>query len=673
MTIGESVPELKLLEIDPWLAPYGGALKGRMDHYHHVLARLQALDGGLMGSATQAHKFFGVNYAPGGVWAREWAPGADSVSLIGDFNGWNRESHPLQRDEWGIWSLFLPAGEVELKHGDAVKLHIRSAIGAKDRLPATIRWVRRDPGTNDYVGRFWNPPTPYPWKNSKPPIRGGLKIYEAHVGMATEEFKIGSYREFADNVLPRIADLGYSAVQLMAIAEHPYYGSFGYHVSNYFAPSNWFGDPDDLRYLVDIAHGIGLRVIMDIVHSHAVKNQNEGLAYLDGTDHLYFHSGARGVHPQWDSMLFDYSKIEVQRFLLSNVRYWLEEFHIDGYRFDGVTSMLFRDHGIGQAFGSYDSYFDGNFDGESFAYLQLANQVIHQVDPQAITIAEDVSGLPGLALPIDAGGGGFDYRMAMGVPDYWTKLLREKRDEDWNLGAIYGTLLNRRHSEGYVGYAESHDQAIVGDKTLAFWLMDAKMYSNMSKFTPDFVVDRGVALHKMIRLITFALAGDAYLSFMGNEFGHPEWIDFPNAQNGYSYEHARRQWSLSEKSDLYYHDLLAFDKAMVTLDSQLGILNDKFIEQLFLHEDTRQLGFRRGPYVFLFNFHATESYASLRVPVPDAKNYRVVLDTDARAFGGHGNLEPGASYPAQPVPMYGRGQSIQVYLPARSAQVLLPE
>jgi 1,4-alpha-glucan branching enzyme len=458
----------------------------------------------------------------------------------------------------------------------------------------------------------------------------------------------------------------------MAVQEHPYYGSFGYHVSSFFAPSSRFGTPEELKELIDAAHGLGLRVVMDIVHSHAVKNTAEGLSGFDTSDYQYFHAGARGDHVAWDSKCFDYSKYEVQRFLLSNVRYWMDEFHFDGFRFDGVTSMLYLDHGLGKKFASYDEYFSGNVDKDALSYLMLANELAHTVNPAVITIAEDVSGMVGLARPVAEGGIGFDYRLAMGIPDYWIKLLKEKRDEDWNLNEIYHTLMNRRAHEKHIGYAESHDQAMVGDKTIAFWLMDKEMYWSMSKLTKNLAVDRGVALHKMLRLITFALGGEGYLNFMGNEFGHPEWIDFPRVGNNESYHYARRQWSLVDTEHLKYMGLNNFDRAMQMLDEQFNLLNDPFIEQLACHEDSRQLIFRRGPLVFVFNFHPTESYHDLRIPVPDPRDYRIVLNTDSKQFEGRGLVAEHQTYWKQDVAMYGRGQSVQIYLPARSAQVLAP-
>lgn len=674
-----------MVALDPWLGSYAPQLRARYAYFKSALAKIDAMGGGgkgggLLGPISLGHHYLGLNRGmengQPGVWYREWAPGAKELRIIGDFNGWDRSQHAMARDEFGIWSIFLPDREYadKLTHGSKVKVHVITEKFGQDRIPAYIRRVVQEANNPNFTGQYWNPPPheTYQWKHPAPTVKGGLRIYEAHIGMAQEEGKVGTYKEFTQKTLPRIASLHYNAIQLMAIMEHPYYGSFGYHVSNFFAPSSRFGTPEELKELLDTAHSLGLRVIMDVVHSHAVKNVNEGLNLFDGTDFQYFHAGGRGQHFAWDSMLFDYSRFEVQRFLLSNTRYWLEEFHFDGFRFDGVTSMMYLDHGLGKKFSSYDEYFGENVDRDAIAYLQLANLLTHEFNPQAITIAEDVSGMVGAARPVADGGLGFDYRLAMGVPDYWIKLLKEKSDEQWNLGDLWGVLLNRRRHEKHLGYSESHDQALVGDKTLAFWLMDKEMYWSMSKLAKNLIVDRGVALHKMIRLITFALAGEGYLNFMGNEFGHPEWIDFPREGNGYSYHHARRQWMLVDDPLLRYEGLNNFDRAMQLLDERFNLLEDPFIEQLACHEDTRQMIFRRGPLVFVFNFHPTESYNGLRIPVPDPKDYKIILNTDAKEFDGQGLVYPDVTYPKQDVPMYGRNQSVQLYIPARTAQVLMP-
>lgn len=669
---------IALIARDSWLQPYAGKLADRHAHYAAVLAQLESR-GGLLGQISQGHQYFGFNrgeyLGKGGVWYREWAPGALQLRVIGDFNNWDRWGHPMVRDAFGVWSLFLPDDKfaARLVHGSQIKVHVVGEDShGTDRIPAYIRRVEQDWKTGGWAGVYWNPPDPYVFRHSLPPLKGGLRIYEAHVGMAREEARIGTYAEFTKDILPRIARLGYNAVQLMAVIEHPYYGSFGYHISSFFAVSSRFGTPEELKELVDTAHNLGLRVLLDLVHSHAVKNTQEGLNLFDGTDHQYSHAGPRGHHPAWDSMLFDYAKYEVQRLLLSNIRYWLEEFRFDGFRFDGVTSMLYKDHGLGKPFNSYDDYFGPNVDEDAAAYLKLANQLAHLVNPNVITIAEDVSGMMGMARPVAEGGLGFDYRLAMGVPDYWIKLLKEKRDEEWNLGELFHTILNRRYGEMHIGYAESHDQAMVGDKTIAFRLMDQEMYWHMNKAGSTPVVDRGVALHKLIRLFTFSLAGEGYLNFMGNEFGHPEWIDFPREGNAWSMHYARRQWSLADNPALRYAGLNTFDREMQMLDERFHLLEDPLIELLMLHEENKLLIYRRGPLVFAFNFHPTASYADLRIPVPDPVDYRTVLDTDEPRFEGFGRVAPQMTHPREDISDHGRAQSIRIYLPNRSAEVFAP-
>lgn len=666
-----------LIAIDPWLEPYRDALKAR---YRPYLERKRSIEaqGGLLGAISQGHHYFGLNRGSHecemGVWYREWAPQAHYLALVGDFNFWDRGANPLARDEWGVWSVFLPDSvySERLLHGSRIKVHVATVEGALDRIPAYVRRVVQEEGTPHFAGQYWEPEQAYVWGNAAPTRYGGLRIYEAHVGMAQEIEGVGTFNEFSECILPRIAQLGYNAIQLMAVMEHPYYGSFGYHISNFFAVSSRFGTPEELKHLIDTAHGMGIVVIMDLVHSHAVKNLNEGLNRFDGTDYQYFHALPRGLHPAWDSLCFDYNRFEVLRFLLSNVRYWLEEYHFDGFRFDGVTSMLYQDHGLNRVFSSYEDYFGENADTDAITYLMLANDLTHAVNPNAITIAEDVSGMPGMARKTEEGGLGFDYRLAMGVPDFWIKLLKERRDEEWDLGEIYHVLMNRRPHEKHIGYSESHDQALVGDKTLAFRMMDSAMYWHMGKEEAHWVVERGVALLKLIRLMTFALAGEGYLNFMGNEFGHPDWIDFPREGNGFSYHHARRQWSLVDNENLRYAGLNRFDRAMLRLDAEYSLLEDPFIEQLAYFPQEQQIVFRRGSLVFAFNFHPTVSSAGLRIPVPDPYSYRLILDSDALEFSGQGRAAQDMVYPLQQSPFFGREQSLQIYLPARSVQVLAP-
>ena len=569
-----------------------------------------------------------------------------------------------------FWEIRLPSDR--MTHGDLLRLRLHWPGGSGDRLPAYAHRVIQDPSTLIFNAQVWEPPEGYRWINEAPPPIDPILVYETHVGMAQEKEGVGTYREFADHLIPRIRDAGYNTIQLMAVQEHPYYGSFGYQVSNFFAASSRFGSPEDLKYLVDSAHGAGLRVVMDLVHSHGVSNEVEGLSRFDGTLYQYFHDGPRGLHPAWDSRCFDYAKREVLRFLLSNCRFWLEEYRFDGFRFDGITSMLYRDHGLGKAFMSYDDYFSPNVDEDALSYLTLANELVHTVDPQAVTIAEDISGLPGLALPAEEGGVGFDYRFAMGIADNWIRLTKDVADENWRPGHLWYELTNRRAHEKSISYAECHDQALVGDQTLIFRLAGAAMYHHMHRDDPDPAMDRAMALHKMIRLITLATAGHGYLTFMGNDFGHPEWIDFPREGNNWSYHYARRQWHLADHPDLKYGLLAAFDRAMLDLVKTHGVFEDPWAHLVYEHNDDQVLAFARRDLLFVFGFHPTRSLTDYGFPCLPGQ-YRLVLDSDDPRFGGHGRLQAGQAHftrpaDANPVPPQGR---LQLYIPSRTAQVLL--
>ncbi|CAI5969482.1 unnamed protein product [Closterium sp. NIES-64] len=726
-----------------------------------------------------------------------------SASLIGDFNNWNPNADIMKKDEFGVWELFLPDnpdGTPAIPHGSRVKV----SLSARARSRSA-------------------------WEERTPKRPRALRIYEAHVGMSSTEPRVSTYAEFRDNVLPRVRDLGYNAIQLMAIQEHAYYGSFGsprshcscpsrpfpphcssallvprhriplslisslplrrppasarlslrnpprrrYHVTNFFAVSSRCGTPDELKSLIDAAHGMGIVVLMDCVHRwvgrtggrgagygtvdmqegagtwvcasaravmpvrtritiyslpvhptlvghclcshslalsapplfllnriHASNNVLDGLNMFDGTDGQYFHSGERGYHWMWDSRLFNYGHWEVVRFLLSNLRWWLEEYKFDGFRFDGVTSMMYTHHGLQMAFtGNYEEYFGFATDVEAMAYLMVANDMMHGLYPDCVTIAEDVSGMPTLCQPVAWGGVGFDYRLQMAIADKWIELLSEQSDEQWQMGDIVHTLTNRRWMEKSIAYAESHDQALVGDKTIAFWLMDKDMYDFMALDGPSTPrVDRGIALHKMIRLITMALGGEGYLNFMGNEFGHPEWIDFPRWDfttpagkfipgNGGSYHLCRRRFDLADATYLRYKGLNDFDQAMQQLEEtykvpkggggqrgakgeggkrcyvrrgevlvRVGKEKHKFISSEHQYVSRKDEGdklivFERGDLVFVFNLHWQNSYTDYRIGCNKPGKYKVVLDSDEGRFGGYNRIDHNAAFYSNVCPL----------------------
>ena len=660
-----------LVENDAYLAPYEDAIRGRHNHVEWKIAQITQNGKKKLSDFASGYDYYGLHKTSTGWVFREWLPNATAVFLVGDFSQWEEQPeyqcHPIEGT--GNWEVAL--SKKAIKHGDLFKMHVYWNGGYGERIPAWATRVVQDRNTNIFSAQVWNP-EPYKWRsNNFRPKRNPLLIYECHIGMSQDAEKVGTYTEFKNNVLPRIIRNGYNCIQIMAVQEHPYYGSFGYHVSSFFAPSSRFGTPEELKDLIDTAHEHGITVIMDIVHSHAVKNEKEGLGNLAGDPNQYFYPGERHEHPSWDSLCFDYGKDDVIHFLLSNCKYWLQEFHFDGFRFDGVTSMLYYSHGLGEAFTNYGDYFNGNEDDNAICYLTLANLLIHEVNPYALTIAEEVSGMPGLAAAYKEGGYGFDYRMAMNIPDFWIKTIKEKKDEDWKPSAIFYELKNRRSDEHTISYCESHDQALVGDKTIIFRLIDADMYWHFKKGDENDLVHRGIALHKMIRLATLAEINGGYLNFMGNEFGHPEWIDFPREGNGWSYKYARRQWNLVDNKDLDYHYLGDFDKAMLSVVETEKEFNDTSIREIWHNDNDQILCFERGELIFVFNFSPVKSFTDYGFLV-DPGSYHVILDSDSKVFGGNGLNDDTISH----LTVHDNNYELQhkewlkLYLPARTALVL---
>ena len=673
LSVKATPKHIGIVASDPYLEPYEAAIRGRHEHALWKIGQLTRNGRQTLSDFANGYKYFGLHKVPRGGWVfREWAPTATDIYLVGDFNNWTEdEKYRCKRIEGtGNWELKLPAKA--MKHGQLYKMHVKWDGGEGERIPAWCQRVVQDEVTKIFSAQVWEPKTPYQWKkknfkaNTNP-----LLIYECHVGMGQDAEKVGTYTEFKDNVLPRVAKDGYNCIQVMAIQEHPYYGSFGYHVSSFFAPSSRFGTPEELKALIDAAHQMGISVVMDIVHSHAVKNEVEGLGNLAGDPNQYFYPGDRHEHPAWDSLCFDYGKDDVIHFLLSNCKYWLEEFHFDGFRFDGVTSMLYYSHGLGEAFTNYGDYFNGHEDDNAICYLTLANKLIHEVNPKAITIAEEVSGMPGLAAKFEDGGYGFNYRMAMNIPDYWIKTIKERRDEDWKPSSIFWEVKNRRADEQTISYCESHDQALVGDKTIIFRLIDADMYWHFKQGDENDMVHRGIALHKMIRLVTLGTINGGYLNFMGNEFGHPEWIDFPREGNGWSYKYARRQWNLVDNPELDYHFLGDFDRKMIEVVKGEKNFIKTPVQEIWHNDGDQVLAFMRGDLVFVFNFSPTRSFTDYGFLVPEG-DYKVVLNSDAKEFGGNGFADDTMVHHTNFDPVYEKDHKgwLKLYIPARSAVVL---
>ena len=655
----------KIIEYDPQLKKYEKDLDLRVKNLRAKKKELLP-QGGKLKDFANGHLFYGFHKKNGHWVYREWAPGADQLYLTGDFCNWDRTAYPMEKQENGVYTLELPLDA--LHDGSRVMTLVHRGGQVLERIPLYINRVIQEEDRS-WNGVIYDPQEEFIWEDKHFKPQKELFIYECHIGMAQEEGKVGTYNEFRENILPRVKALGYNTLQIMAIMEHPYYASFGYQVTNFFAACSRFGRPEELKKLINEAHKMGIAVLLDVVHSHACTNTREGINEFDGTSYQFFHEGAKGDHPAWGTKCFNYDKNEVIHFLLSNLKYWQTEYHFDGFRFDGVTSMLYHDHGLGTAFTGYDQYFSMNTDTQAVTYLQLANEMVRQVNKNAITIAEDTSAMPGLALPVKDGGIGFDYRLAMGEPDMWIKLLKETPDEYWDLNNIYYELASRRPNERVIGYCESHDQALVGDKTIMFRLCDQEMYWGMGKDQNSMIIERGMALHKMIRLLTMSLGGSGYLTFMGNEFGHPEWIDFPREGNGWSYHYCRRQWSLADNQALKYEYLNEFEKHMVAL-AQKDELLLQWDKQLLLDNTNKVLAYSKGENIFAYNFNPTQSFPEQSIPVAEEGSYKVIMSTDDHRFGGFGRIyhqSYATSLDKDDKPY------IKLYLPSRTAAVLIKE
>ncbi len=657
---------------DPGLLAFADVISSRRVHSLSLKETIKKINHGSLSSFANYHNFFGLHFEPEkDSWIfREWAPNADEIFIVSDKTLWlKHDDFRLEKRENHVFAKRF--SRKIFSHGELFRLKIVWSGGEGDRIPTAARRVVQDYGTDIFNAQVWYPEKQYRWEVKKFfPTKESLLIYETHVGMALEDGRVGTYAEFENHILPQIIDAGYNAMQIMAIQEHPYYGSFGYHVANFFAPSSRFGTPEELKSLIDTAHKAGISVFMDIIHSHAVINEVEGLSKFDGTYYQFFHNGTKGYHQQWDSRCFDYKKHEVLNFLLSNLKYWIEEFKVDGFRFDGITSMIFKDHGLGRAFASYGDYYTDNVDADALSFLYLANTLVHEIKPDFITIAEDVSGYPGLAGPISKGGTGFDYRYAMGIADFWIKLLKEFQDEQWPLGRLWYELTTKREEEKTISYAESHDQALVGDQTIMMRLMGEDIYNSMQKGNQNIKAFRGVALHKMIRLITIATAGSGYLNFMGNEFGHPEWVDFPSQKNSFSYHYARRQWSLKYDKDLYFSGLFEFDKKIINFVKIQDLFSSTNVNLLHLHEDDKVIAFERKNLIFAFNFHPEKSFSDYMFDTSPGE-YKMLINTDDIEFGGQGRLKNSQTHFTIYDPVkFGKQNLLSLYLPNRTAIIL---
>lgn len=460
-------------------------------HFERTLAQICESEGTLHAFCfTNGLRAFGLQRTQHGFRYREWAPAAVAMSLVGDFNDWDAQRHLCCRDARGIFETHvpdLPDGSPAIRPGMRYKamVHVRkegNRLHVEPRVPAWARCTAQDPFTGDMCAVV--PPQgleEYAWCHPRPAPLPSPRVYEVHVGISSTSPIVADWSHLRHEVLPRVVALGYTALLLMAVQEHGLYCSFGYQVTSFFAPPSRFGSPVDLQALIDAAHGYGLQVFVELVHSHASANPHEGLHAFDGSDGLYFLDGPAGWHAEWGTRLFDFGRLEVLRFLLCQVCWFAEAYRVDGFRFDAVSTALYRHRsldGHGRFDKGLDDYFGPNsgMDVAALTYFKLVNLLTHElVQPPLVTIAEEHSGLPGLCAPVLERGVGFDFRQAMGLAPLWERLLSTPSARI-DMAHLSEELCRRRIEERRLAYCECHDGSLVGGQSLAFRMMGAGMY-----------------------------------------------------------------------------------------------------------------------------------------------------------------------------------------------------
>ncbi|XP_047249302.1 1,4-alpha-glucan-branching enzyme 3, chloroplastic/amyloplastic isoform X3 [Capsicum annuum] len=576
----------------------------------------------------------------------------DIFNVIGDpesFKKFRMKQPPIpywletKKGRNGWVQKYMPA----LPHGSQYRVYFNTPNGPLERVPAWATFVIPDADGKQAVAVHWEP-TPeyaYKWKHKQPVKPKSLRIYECHIGISGQEPKISSFNDFISKVLPHVKEAGYNAIQIIGVVEHKDYFTVGYRVTNFYAVSSRYGTPDDFKRLIDEAHGLGLLVFLEIVHSYAAADEMVGLSLFDGTNDCYFHTGKRGLHKFWGTRMFKYGDLDVLHFLLSNLNWWVEEYHVDGFHFHSLSSMLYTHNGFASFTGDMDEYCNQYVDKDALLYLILANEVLHTLHPNVITIAEDATLYPGLCDQTSQGGLGFDYFANLSASEMWLALLENTPDHEWCM--------------------KNHNQSISGGCSFAEILIGNSL--GKSSISQESLV-RGCSLHKMIRLITCTIGGHAYLNFMGNEFGHPKRVEFPMSSNNFSFSLANRSWDLLE-NDVHYQ-LFSFDKDMMDLDKNGRILSRGLANIHHVNDTTMVISYLRGPNLFVFNFHPVNSYERYTIGVEEAGEYQITLNTDEKKYGGRGlfghdqNLQRTINRRAD-----GKRICLEVPLPSRSAQV----
>jgi 1,4-alpha-glucan branching enzyme len=592
----------------------------------------------------------GVN----GAYFAVWAPEAHQVEVIGDFNGWHGEESRLWAVEsTGVWQGFVPAAH----RGDRYKYRIHSKHNGyvvekadpygflQEQAPATasVLWP-----INVHV---WNDADWMKTRGKRQAADRPMSIYEVHLGswrrVPEEGNRSLGYREIAAPLADHVERHGFTHVELMPVAEHPFYGSWGYEVTGFFAPTHRYGKPEDFMYLVDYLHQRGIGVILDWVPGHFPADEH-GLVYFDGT-HLYEHADPRqGFHPEWNSQIFNFGRNEVRSFLLSNAMFWLDKYHADGLRVDGIASMLFRDYARREGEWIPNQY-GGKENIEAADLLRMVNEAIYLAHPDVQTIAEDSTNWPMVSKPTTMGGLGFGFKWDMGwmhdTLKYFARdpLYRSYHHNQLTFRSLYA------YNESFV-MPLSHDEVVYGKGSLI-----RKMPGDeWQKF----------ANLRLLLSYMWSQPGKKLL-FMGSEFA---------------------QWSeWNHDSSLDWH--LAEQPNHAGIGKLIGALNRHYRDEPALHEgDADASGFqwidgtnakdsilvyaRRGhreedQVIIALNF-TPQPHANVRIGVPRAGNWRELFNSDAREYGGsgHGNL---GGVESVPVPWNGRRNSVVVNLPPLAA------
>ncbi|KAG8075748.1 hypothetical protein GUJ93_ZPchr0006g43795 [Zizania palustris] len=557
---------------------------------------------------------------------------------------------------------YIPA----ISHKDKYRLYFNTPDGALERIPAWATYVLPDVRGKQSYAVHWEPPPEeiYKWRFERPKVKGSLRIYECHVGISGSEQKISSFQEFTSNVLPHIKDAGYNAIQLIGIVEHKDYSSVGYKVTNYFAVSSRFGTPEDFKKLVDEAHGLEMVVLLDIVHSYASADELVGLSLFDGSNDCYFHTGKRGHHKYWGTRMFKYDDVDVLHFLFSNLNWWVTEYHIDGFQFHSLSSMLYTHNGFSTFTGAMEEYCNQYVDKDALIYLILANEMLHELHPDIITIAEDATFYPGLCEPTTQGGLGFDYWVNLSIPEMWLWHLENVPGQEWSMNKIMKVLISKNCN--MLSYVENHNQSISGRKSFAEIILHKEKCSNNS--VSDDGIFRACSLLKIIKLLTFSTSGGAYLNFIGNEFAHPKRIEFPMSGNDYSFGLANRQWELLEKG--VHKHIFNFDKDLMSLDGKERLILRGSPNIHHCDDTSMFISFTRGPFLFVFNFNPDATSGLYSVGVDEAGEYQLILNTDETKYGGRGELKSNQYMKrTSDNRVGGCRNSLELALPSRSAHV----